>query len=40
MSPSGEIMASECSFIRNMGIELSFKIALSYETFMEDMQRF
>lgn len=38
MSPGGEIMAGECSFIRSMGTELtgSFKIVLSYETFMED----
>lgn len=40
MSPSGEIMADGCSFIRNMGTELTgvYKIALSYEIFMEDKQ--
>lgn len=41
MSPSGEIMAGECSFIRSMGTELtgSFKKTLSYETSMEDKQK-
>lgn len=40
MSPSGEMMADGCSFIRNTGTELTggYKTACSYEIFMEDKQ--